>query len=77
MPRYFFDIQYSGERVIPDEEGEVFGDLSAARKEASASIGDLVGEAIRSGGQVSGLRIEIRDETGATLESVLASEVFH
>lgn len=74
MPHYFFHVCHSDSDVIPDDEGEAFADLDAARREAAESLRDLVVDAIRSGRKTSGLAIRITDEAGVPLDTVRARE---
>ena len=67
--RYHFNI-HEGPKVIPDEEGSEFATLEAARAEASASLCDIVSEAIRYGQQSSAWRVEIANCEGTVLGSI-------
>jgi hypothetical protein len=76
MPRYFFHIVHPGEAPIPDDEGEEFEDLEAARNEAALSLRDLVVDAIKAGRKVEGLAVEIMGEDGKPLLIVHARQTF-
>jgi hypothetical protein len=67
--RYHFNI-HQGPDVIPDKEGSEFATLEAARDEANASLGDLVGEAMRNGRRTNAWRVEITTCEGTVLDSV-------
>jgi len=74
MPRYFFHIR-DGETVIRDNKGTELPDLEAAQFEARMHARDLVVDCLRSGREIDGRRIEIADESGATLESTTVRSV--
>jgi hypothetical protein len=71
MPRYFLDIV----NTIEDPDGADFADLAAARQEATLSARDLISQDIKEGQPLSlKRRIDIRDENGQVLDSVIFSE---
>lgn len=72
--RYHFHI-HDEAGVIPDEEGTELADLSAARAEARASARELAIEDLRRADRIHARRIEIADETGAVLETVMIAAV--
>jgi len=76
MTRYFFNIVHSDMSRVPDEEGEVFPNYELAKQEAVESMRDLVCDAVKQGGKVTGLGIEIVDETGNVLETLRARVTF-
>jgi hypothetical protein len=67
--RYHFNI-YDAAGLIPDEEGDEFATLEAARDEARASARDMVMDDLRCGRLVPERRIEIADGQGMVLGSV-------
>jgi hypothetical protein len=69
MPRYFFHISHTGRRV-EDPEGSDFDALEAARKEAAASLRDLMAAALRSGGRSTLVAIDVADNEGSILTTI-------
>ena len=63
MPRYYFHIR-DCEHFIRDDEGSELRDAEHARSEAIKDIQDLIAQNLRSGFPISGLKVEIEDETG-------------
>jgi hypothetical protein len=76
MPHYFFHIR-NGQLSTQDDEGGEFDNFAAAEREAVMSVRDLVVESVKCGDPVTGWKIEITDEDGKILGSVLASAVLH
>ena len=72
--RYFFHVR-DGERVIPDREGSELPDFKSARAEAQSSARDFAIDSLRGGAAVNGRRIEIADDSGVVLESMLVRDV--
>lgn len=67
--RYHFNIRDTV-GLIPDDEGDELADLEAARKEARASMRDLMMDDLRVGRLVPERRIEIADDHGTVLDSI-------
>jgi hypothetical protein len=65
MPRYFFHV-YNHE-IVMDEEGLDLPDLDAAREIALDSARDLVCDSVHQGHLNLDHRIEVVDESGATV----------
>lgn len=74
MPRYHFNI-IDGEHLVPDQEGQELADLEAARFEARCSARDLAIQEIKAGVPIDGRKIEITDENGDPLESIMVHDV--
>ena len=60
-----------------DDEGGEFHSYASAEHEAVMSIRDLVIESVKWGDPVSEWKIEITDQDGKVLGSVLARSVLH
>ena len=76
MPLYFFHIR-NGDMSARDGEGGQFDNFASAEREAVLSVRDLVIESVKWGDPVTGWKIEIADEQGKVLGSVLARAVLH
>jgi hypothetical protein len=76
MPLYFLNIRHPDNYLVLDEEGAEFKDYDAAHQEAVHSIRDIAADAVRRGGRVTGLSIEIADGSGKVLESIHARATF-
>lgn len=74
MPRYHFNI-IDGENLIPDAEGQDLPNLEAARFEARCSARDLAIQEMKAGIPIDGRKIEIADENGKPLESIMVRDV--
>jgi hypothetical protein len=74
MPLYFFHI-LDGSRLIEDSQGTDLAGMAAAHEEARASIREFAIEALQQRLAVDRLRIEIRDERGATLGVVRFQDI--
>ena len=61
---------------VPDDEGAEFDGYDAAKQEAVESVRDLVCDAVKHGGKIVGLGIEIVDEGGKVLETIRARVTF-
>jgi hypothetical protein len=75
MGRYFFNIVRSDMSRVLDDEGEEFLNYELAKREAVESIRDIVCDAIKHGGKVTGVGIEIVDQTGKVLETLRARDI--
>ncbi len=75
MPHYFFHILHPDDGRIPDEEGLVLRDLTAARQEAVDGLHDLITDAGNDGSRVSELAIRIADEAGGVLDTITARQI--
>jgi len=60
MPRYYFHVR-EGTTLTRDLEGQELPDAEAARREAIATIREILGEALLHGGALDGRSIEIAD----------------
>ena len=69
MVKVYFEI-HRGSTVVPDPEGEEFANLADARKEAEASLYDMLANDITSGEPLEPRRIAILDEGRNTLASI-------
>ena len=76
MPLYFLHVRHPDNALALDDEGAEFEDYEAAKQEAVHSIRDIAADAVRRGGKVTGLSIEIGDEAGKVLGSVHARDTF-
>jgi hypothetical protein len=76
MPLYFFNIRQPDNYLALDEEGAEFEDYAAAQQEAVHSIREIAADAVRRGGKVTGLSIEIADGSGKVLDSIQARATF-
>jgi hypothetical protein len=74
MPRYYFNIYEHG-RLIPDDEGMELPDAKAAHEEAEEGAREILADAIRAHNDVDGKRIEIADEDGSVLETIVVRAV--
>jgi hypothetical protein len=75
MPRYFFHIRYSDTDLVLDNEGIEFEDVETAKHEAVQSIRDLVADRVKQGIKNHGLGIEVANEAGTVLFTVLARDI--
>jgi hypothetical protein len=69
MPRYYFHIRNADDMAL-DEEGSDLPDLNAASRQALASAGELLANAIREGKDSIPESIVIADANGQELQSV-------
>jgi hypothetical protein len=74
MPRYFFHIVHPNSSPVLDDEGEPFENIETARADAVASIREIAADAIKHGRKMSGLAIQIADETGKVLDTATAGD---
>jgi hypothetical protein len=75
-PAFFFHIQHPDVPLILDDDGLDLDDYDAAKNEAVLSVREIAADVVRRGGRVTGIAIQIADETGAILGSVQARETF-
>jgi len=68
MPRYFFDLV--GQQTVTDIEGSELASIDEARLEAMKDARAIMSDAVRAGYDVTGRRVEIRDEAGELLAVV-------
>ena len=74
MPRFFFNLH--NDMNVPDFEGEEFASLNAANASAVLLARVLVAEMIKESARlVLHHRIDIEDEQGAVLSSVVFADV--
>jgi hypothetical protein len=64
MPRFYFHIA-QGERVRPANDGIDFPDEDAARREAIAACGELIGDLVPNLTAGTEWQMDVTDETGA------------
>jgi hypothetical protein len=69
VPRFYLNI-FNGDGASPDEEGQDFADLPAARAEAIRGIRSLLASEMREGRIELGGRIEIADVDGHVLQTI-------
>ena len=69
MTQVYFHIR-ENERLIRDEEGAEFGDLADAKREAEASLHDMLAEDIKNERPVQHRIIELTDAFGKVLATV-------
>jgi uncharacterized protein DUF6894 len=69
MPRYYFHIR-NDDDIALDEEGSDLPDLNAASRQALASAGELLANAIKEGKEPVAESIVIADANGQELLSV-------
>jgi hypothetical protein len=74
MARYFMNIR-DNTFVVPDFEGSELPDLSSAMHEAKASALEPVVSDIRAQSRIGEKRIEIVDENGAVLGTVMLRDM--
>jgi hypothetical protein len=74
MPHYFFHLR--NDLDVPDPEGRDLPDLDTAREKARREARILIGELAKEQGRiVLHHRIDIEDEKGVMLDTVLFSDV--
>ncbi|WP_408735526.1 DUF6894 family protein [Belnapia rosea] len=66
----FFFHSRTNEALSLDAEGSELCDLGAAKKEAIATLQQMIADRLRSGGPANVPRIEIADQAGQTLAIV-------
>jgi len=79
MVRFYFDIRQDG-KVVPDEEGMVFPDMEAVKREAIQSLIEIARDATSSHFEAEAryeLTIEARVDQEPILEATLAIQVNH
>jgi len=69
MVKVYFEI-HKGQEVIQDLEGEEFKDLAEAKKEAEASLHEMLAEDIGQERPLVPRSITLRDQDGAELATV-------
>lgn len=72
MPRYFFNIRTDQETLL-DEEGISFASSEHAVKEARLAAKEMAAEAVLREEAVDGTGIDVLDEDGNLIASVLLS----
>jgi hypothetical protein len=74
MARYFFNLK--NDLDVPDEEGEDLPDLAAAQERARAYALDMSAASVLERGTINlHHRIDVSDESGATVHSVEFGDV--
>ena len=66
MPRYFFHIRDS-DGFIQDDEGMIFADDFAAKREGQISAAEMLAHDLRFKVKMAYQAIEVTDEVGAVL----------
>jgi len=74
MPRYYFHVR-EGSTLNRDEEGQELPHAEAARREAIATIREILGEKLLHGGELDSRTVEIADQTGHVVDVVSTKEV--
>jgi len=74
MPRYFFHVH--NDEFVPDEEGQLFPDDSAARECALEGARDLVCMSVKNGHLNLDHYVAVADEGGQVLFHVTFREAF-
>ena len=74
MARYFFHLLGPGESVLRDEEGQEFASIEDAEQEALESIREILSESALDGTGPAGRSLQIADEQGTVLKSLLYSD---
>lgn len=74
MQRYYFNL-IDGEHLIPDGEGQELPDMEAALFEARCSARILAIQELEADKESDGRKIEITDESGRPLESIMVRGV--
>jgi hypothetical protein len=69
VPHYYLNL-FNGDGAAPDDEGQDFADLGAARAEAIRGIRSLLADEMGRGVIVLAGRIEIADRNGAVLQTI-------
>ena len=72
MPRYFFDT-WDGDNFMEDEDGHELPDLEAVKLIVARTLAEL-GRDVIPGSVKRTLKIEVRDERQAVMESRLIFE---
>ncbi|GGD17088.1 DUF6894 family protein [Aureimonas glaciei] len=70
MSRYFLHIR-DGDRFIEDFEGQDYSSLDAARDDAVVSARQMMAEKVRQGEALDGQVIEIWNEAGSCVATVV------
>jgi len=65
VPRYYFHLL--NDLTVRDEEGIELPNLACAMQRAATSARDMAAQSVREGHLVLDHRIEVTDETGATV----------
>jgi hypothetical protein len=74
MPRFYFHIRTDGS-LSPDDEGENFPDLAAARKNASEAVREIVAGKIRADSDDIPDAVVIANKAGKELATVKMKDV--
>ncbi|MBT1515451.1 hypothetical protein KIP88_33775 [Bradyrhizobium sp. SRL28] len=71
MPHYYLDLR-DEDNLAVDEEGLELRDVAAVQEEATQSLAEMAGDAVRGpsydGNRNHRMAIEVRDETGPVLQ---------
>lgn len=73
MPRFFFHVY--DDSVTHDEEGREFGDVEAAKREATKGARELMCEQVRKGYLALNHRVEVEDDNGNRVAVIRFREV--
>ncbi|MFL0691633.1 MAG: DUF6894 family protein [Agrobacterium tumefaciens] len=74
MPKYFFNIRTDQEALL-DEEGISFASSIHAAEEARLAAREMAAEAVLREEPVDGTRIDVMDEDGNLIASVLLANM--
>lgn len=74
MPKYFFNIR-TDQETLRDEEGISFASSEHATNEARLAAKEMAAEAVLREEPVDGTRIDVLDEHGNLIASVLLSNM--
>jgi plasmid stability protein len=74
MARFFLHLK-AEDKLIPDEDGAEFPDLTAAQREALASLRSILADALISEREPAIVAIAVADETGQEVLEVALPDV--
>ena len=74
MPRFFFHVK-NGVRLVTDQTGKELDDLNAARQEGTMLAREIRAEITKPAALVNELRVEIEDEVGTILDTIMLAQV--
>jgi hypothetical protein len=76
MPRFFFHLH--NDIDVPDDDGVELPDLDAAREYARENVLGIAGQTLKEQGRITlHHRIDIENEHGAVLETIMFRDVLH
>jgi hypothetical protein len=74
MTRYFFNMR-SRDKYIPDDEGEDYVNLVAAKEGAVIAAREILAELVKNGGVIDASKFEITDDSGTLCATIPFREV--